>query len=83
MSLPDRKEEQVRRLLEGPHPSVPPDLAVLAAERGRRLLRRRHALRAALWLLLFGAAVVFALWAAFAQPWVTPPVDTTPPLEGW
>ncbi|WP_181138476.1 hypothetical protein [Streptomyces sp. Ru73] len=83
MSPPDRKEAEVRRMLDGPHPLVPPDLAVRAAVRGRRLLFRRRLLGTAGWLLLFLAAVAFTVWAVTQQPWIPPPTRTTPPLEGW
>ncbi|MEV7420532.1 hypothetical protein [Streptomyces sp. NPDC089919] len=83
MSLPDRKELEVRRLLEGPHPVVPADLAPTAAARGARLLRRRQALRRAGWTLLLAAAVAFTVWASLTRPWVTPPSTVAPPLEGW
>ncbi|MEU6081414.1 hypothetical protein [Streptomyces sp. NPDC047108] len=83
MSLPDRKQEEVRRMLDGPHPVVPPDLAARAAEHGRQLLARRRVVRAAVWVVLLAAAVAFAAWAVVAQPWVVPPTDTTPPLDGW
>lgn len=83
MSHADRKEDEVRRMLETRPPLVPPDLATRAAEHGTRLLRRHQALRRAAWLLLVAAAIAFAVWASLAEPWVTPPSDTTPPLEGW
>lgn len=83
MSPPDRKEAQVRRLLEGPQPVVPADLAAGAAQRGDRLLRRRRALRRLGWAGLFAAAVAFAVWASLTQPWVTPSSGISPPLEGW
>lgn len=83
MSGPDRKEDEVRRMLETRHPPVPADLAERAAEHGTRLLRRHRALRRAAWLLLVAAVIAFAIWAAAAEPWVTPPTKTTPPLEGW
>ncbi|WP_328670098.1 hypothetical protein OG905_15675 [Streptomyces sp. NBC_00322] len=83
MSGRERKETEVRRMLETPHPQVPADLAARAAEHGTRLLRRHRALRRALWLLLVAAAIAFALWAMVAQPWAAAPSDTTPPLEGW
>ena len=77
MSPPDRKEEHVRRLLDGPHPPVPVDLAARAAERGRRLLRRRRTVHAALWVLLFAALVTAVVLAITA--WPTPdPLQTTP-----
>lgn len=81
--FPDRKEARVRRLLEGPYPVVPADLAAGAAARGDRLLRRRRVLRGFGWSLLFAAAAAFTVWAALTQPWVTPPADISPPLEGW
>jgi len=83
MSRPDRKEDQVRRMLETRHPMVPADLAARAEEHGARLLRRHRALRRLWWLLLVAAAIAFTVWAAVAEPWVLPPTETTPPLEGW
>ncbi len=84
MSFPDRKETEVRRMLEGPHPVLPPDLAGRATERGRRMLRRHQVVRTIGWLLLFAAVVAFAVWAANVEPWTAPPpTDTTPPLDGW
>ncbi|MGP3984993.1 hypothetical protein [Streptomyces sp. KR80] len=83
MSLPDRKADEVRRMLDGTHPVVPPDLAARAAELGRRILVRRRAVRAVGWALLLVAAVAFTIWAAAVEPWVVPPSETTPPLEGW
>ncbi|MGW2667455.1 hypothetical protein ACWC5F_05245 [Streptomyces sp. NPDC001272] len=83
MSPYDRKEAQVRQLLEGPHPAVPAGLASAAAARGRRLLRRRRALRRLGWAVLWAVAVAFAVWAALTHPWVTPPSHVSPPLEGW
>ncbi|MFI9030626.1 hypothetical protein [Streptomyces sp. NPDC053560] len=82
MSPPDRKEAEVRRMLDGPHPLVPPDLGLRAAVRGRRLLLWRRRLGLAGWLL-FLAAVAFTVWAVTQQPWMPPPSRTTPPLEGW
>lgn len=82
MSRPDRKEDVVRRMLEARPPTVPADLAARAEEHGTRLLRRHRALRRLWWLLLV-AAIAFTVWAAVAQPWVLPPTETTPPLEGW
>lgn len=82
MNPPDRKETEVRRMLDGPHPAVPPGLALRAAERGHRLLLRRRWLLLAGWLLLT-VGVVLCVWALAQQPWLPPPTRTTPPLEGW
>jgi hypothetical protein len=82
MSPYDRKEDEVRRLLDGPHPVVPVDLAPRAAERGRRVLARRRVLHAVLWTLLV-AAVVTALVLASLW-WPSPePLDTTPSIGDW
>ncbi|OEJ25290.1 hypothetical protein AR457_13275 [Streptomyces agglomeratus] len=83
MSLPDRKQDEVRRMLEGAHPPVPADLGPHAAERGARLLRRRMLARRLMWVLLASAVVAFVVWAAVEQPWVAPPSEIAPPLEGW
>ncbi|MET8856285.1 hypothetical protein [Streptomyces sp. NPDC004579] len=83
MNLSER-EAAVRRMLEqAPPPVVPPDLYGEVVRRGRRVQRRGRAVRRLLWLALLAAAVVFAVWAATARPWVEPPSDTTPPLTGW
>lgn len=68
----------MRRLLDGPHPAVPPDLCAEALHRGSRRARRRALGRRLLWLLLGAALVAFLIWATLTQP----PPDTTPPL-GW
>ncbi|WP_420878350.1 hypothetical protein [Streptomyces sporangiiformans] len=83
MSALNRREDAVRRMLEGAPPSVPPDLHADVVRRGRRMLRRRKAARRLLWLLLLAAAVAFVVWASMARPWVEPPSETTPPLTGW
>ncbi|MFF5769123.1 hypothetical protein ACFY8V_02935 [Streptomyces californicus] len=80
---PDPREEQVRRMLDGPHPVLPPDLAARAAHRGGRRLRwRRAAHRTAVWLLA-ALLVAVLVWAGFEQPWTAEPAQVTPPLEGW
>ncbi|MET9323273.1 hypothetical protein ABZX75_24175 [Streptomyces sp. NPDC003038] len=81
--LPDRKEAQVRRLLEGPYPAVPAGFAADAAAHGDRLLRRRRALRRVGWAVLFAAAAAFTVWACLTRPWAAPPTGISPPLEGW
>uniref|UniRef100_A0AAU2JVB3 Uncharacterized protein n=1 Tax=Streptomyces sp. NBC_00049 TaxID=2903617 RepID=A0AAU2JVB3_9ACTN len=81
--FPDRKEAQVRQLMEGPYPVVPVGLAAGAAARGDRLLRRRRVLRRFGWAVLFAAVVAFTVWAALVRPWAAPPSGISPPLEGW
>jgi cell division septal protein FtsQ len=83
MSLPDRKENEVRRMLDGTHPQVPADLGARAAERGERLLRRNVVVRRVMWVLLVAVVVAFVVWMSVAQPWVMPPSEVTPPLEGF
>ncbi|MFB8084156.1 hypothetical protein [Streptomyces sp. NPDC055992] len=83
MSGTGRREDQVRRMLEGPHPQVPADLAERAAERGGRLLRRRRALRRLGMLAVVAAVTVLMVWALLVRPWEAPPAGTTPPLDGW
>ncbi|MCK7627452.1 hypothetical protein MUU72_30890 [Streptomyces sp. RS10V-4] len=81
---PDRKETEARRMLwAGPWPPVPPDLAVRAAARGRRLRLRRRLLHRAGSLLALLALLALALWAAVEQPWHPPPARTTPAVEGY
>lgn len=82
MSRAGRREAAVRELLDGPMPTVPPDLCTDAVRRGTRILRRRTALRRLLWLLLLAAVVAFAVWASITEPWVRPPSETTP-VSGW
>lgn len=81
--LPDRRTREVARTLKGPYPQVPADLALRAGERGARLLRRRRALNRLFVCVLWAVVIVFTVWAATSHPWVAPPADTTPPLEGW
>lgn len=83
MSGTGRKEDEVRRMLEGPHPQVPVDLAERAVERGGRPLRRQRVLRLLGLLALIAAVAAFAVWAVTVQPWQAPPAETTPPLGGW
>ncbi|MFE9563054.1 hypothetical protein ACFYM0_18335 [Streptomyces sp. NPDC006487] len=79
MSRPDPREAQVRRLLEGPYPAVPPDLAAGAAARGDRLLRRRRAVRRTGWALLWAVVVAFVVWASLTGAWSTPSSEVSPP----
>ncbi|OWA24591.1 hypothetical protein [Streptomyces sp. CS057] len=79
----DPREEQVRRMLDGPHPALPPDLAARAVRRGGRRLRRRRAVRRTAGWLLAVVLVVFLVRVGVEQPWATEPAQVTPPLEGW
>ncbi|MFG2170347.1 hypothetical protein ACGFMO_03005 [Streptomyces niveus] len=83
MSGHSRKEDEVRRMLDLPHPKVPADLTARASAHGARLLNRRRTWRLLLWLLVTVAVVAFTVWASAAEPWTVPPSDMTPPLEGW
>ncbi|MEV8347310.1 hypothetical protein [Streptomyces niveus] len=83
MSGHSRKEDEVRRMLDLPHPKVPVDLTARASAHGARLLNRRRTWRLLLWLLVTVAVVAFTVWASAAEPWTVPPSDMTPPLEGW
>ncbi|MFD5148420.1 hypothetical protein [Streptomyces sp. NPDC058401] len=79
MSPADPREAQVKRLLEGPYPAVPPDLAAGAAARGDRLLRRRRTVRRIGWTLLWAAVVAFVVWASLTGAWSTPSSEVSPP----
>ncbi|OEU85415.1 hypothetical protein DB35_15020 [Streptomyces abyssalis] len=82
MRVPDRKETEVRALLESVPPApVPADLAERALRRGLRVAHRRRTAALLLWAF-FAVAVAFAVWAAVAEPWAVQPARTTPPL-GW
>ncbi|MGW7287100.1 hypothetical protein ACWGH4_16585 [Streptomyces sp. NPDC054847] len=83
MNGPERKEDEVRRMMDAPHPVVPAGLGTRAAEQGSRLLRRHRAVRR-VWIgLLIVLVIACAVWATVTEPWAVPPSDTTPPLEGW
>jgi hypothetical protein len=65
---PNRRDEEVRRMLDGPHPMVPADLVPRAAARGRRTVRRRRVARCVLWALLLAAVVAGLVLAAVFWP---------------
>lgn len=77
----DRKEREVRSMLDLVHPAAPPDLADRAMARGLRLLRLRRARDIVLWLLLI-AALVGAGIAAAAYAHSVAPLRVTPPISG-
>ena len=77
--LPNRRDDEVRRLLDTPHPVVPLDLAARAMVRGRRIVRRRHTTYTVLWALLFAAAVTGIVLAVLF--WPEPPASTTLPND--
>lgn len=66
--LPNRRDDEVRRLLDTPHPVVPVDLAARAAVRGRRILHRRRITHAVLWTLVVAAAVAGIVLAVMLWP---------------
>jgi ferric-dicitrate binding protein FerR (iron transport regulator) len=70
-TVPNRRDDEVRRLLDTPHPAVPVDLATRAMLRGRRILRRRRIAGAALWTVLVAAIVAGIVVAALTRPWNT------------
>lgn len=80
MSGQDRREAEVRRLLDGPRPAVPAEMVARAAARGARIVRRRRVVRAVACVLLLLATVAFGVWAALEEPWQPRPTDTAPPL---
>ncbi|MFC7217284.1 hypothetical protein ACFQLX_03735 [Streptomyces polyrhachis] len=82
MSKVDRKETEVRRLLDTPHPPVPPSLAERCAHRGRRILRRRRLVRWGFWILAAAVLVGLAVWAGLTDAWVGSPDTTTPDFTG-
>lgn len=79
----DRREEEVRRLMDGPHPHVPPDFAHAAIARGQRALRRRRLARHVGVMLGLAVILVFTVWAVNTQPWQGDSRPTTPPGIGW
>ncbi|GAA2628528.1 hypothetical protein [Streptomyces axinellae] len=83
MSLPDRKEAEVRKLLaQLPGEPVPADLAERALRRGARLLRRRRVLRTVTWLCALLCLAALAGWLLADRPWSQPPPATSPTV-GW
>ncbi|MBO8187609.1 hypothetical protein [Streptomyces spirodelae] len=84
MSLPDRKEAEVRRLLvQRTAEPVPADLAERALADGARLLRRRRVLRTVLWGVVLAGLLALTAWSLAARPWSEPPPTTTPPAVDW
>ncbi|MFI6939551.1 hypothetical protein ACIBI4_09780 [Streptomyces sp. NPDC050418] len=82
--MSDRKENEVRRLLDaGPAPVVPADLLDEVVHRGARLLRRRVVVRRLVWWAVFLGFLAFVVWVSVADPFVPPPSEVTPPLQGW
>jgi len=79
--LPNRRDDEVRRLLDTPHPVVPIDLTSRAAVRGRGILRRRRAFHTALWALLLAAAIAGIVLAVLF--WPDHPSPTTPGDNTW
>lgn len=67
-SPPNRRDDEVRRLLDTPHPAVPLDLAARAVLRGRRIVHRRRVIHAVLWVLALAAVITGAVLAAALWP---------------
>ena len=77
--LPNRRDDEVRRLLDTPHPVVPVDLGARAMVRGRRIVRRRRTVHTVLWALLVAAIVAGAVLAILTWPDRPPPSPTDGP----
>jgi ferric-dicitrate binding protein FerR (iron transport regulator) len=75
------KEDQVRRMLDGAHPPVPPGLALRAAARGARMAQRRRVIRRIAVLTLLAAVALLLAWLAIADPWAAPPAVIAPPPQ--
>jgi cell division septal protein FtsQ len=65
---PNRRDDEVRQLLDTPHPAVPAELVARATARGRRTVRRRLLARRALWVLLALALVAGVVLAVLLWP---------------
>jgi hypothetical protein len=81
-TLPNRRDDEVRRLLDTPHPVVPLDLTARAMTRGRRIARRRRIVQLALWTLLLAALVAGVVLAVLYWP-QDDPATTTPDGNWW
>ncbi|UWE12550.1 hypothetical protein [Actinacidiphila bryophytorum] len=68
MRAPNRRDDEVRQLLDTPHPVVPAGLVASAAARGRRTVRRRRLARQVLWVLLVAAVVAGIVLAVVTWP---------------
>lgn len=68
MRAPNRRDDEVRQLLDTPHPVVPAGLVAGATARGRRTLRRRRLVRHVLWVLLAAAVVAGIVLAVLTWP---------------
>ncbi|WP_329135866.1 hypothetical protein OG552_23020 [Streptomyces sp. NBC_01476] len=66
--VPNRRDDEVRRLLDTPHPAVPVDLGTRAQQRGRLIVRRRRVLHLVLWVLLAAASVAGIVLAVMLWP---------------
>ncbi|WP_063762366.1 hypothetical protein [Streptomyces sp. NRRL F-5123] len=64
----NRRDDEVRRLLDTPHPIVPAGLVAEATARGRRTVRRRRVLARALWVLLAAAVAAGIVLAVLYWP---------------
>jgi hypothetical protein len=80
-ALPNRRDDEVRRLLDTPHPAVPVDLVFRAIIRGRRTLRRRRVAHTVL-LALLAAAVVAGIVLSVLF-WPQDPATHVPTEGSW
>ncbi|WP_433892050.1 hypothetical protein [Streptomyces sp. CA-111067] len=79
--VPNRRDDEVRRLLDTPHPMVPADLPLRAVVRGRRIVRRRRAAHHVLLALL--AAAVLAGIVVAVMMWPHHDTPQTPSDDGY
>jgi hypothetical protein len=80
---PNRRDDEVRQLLDTPHPAVPAGLVAQAATRGRRTVRRRRFVRHVLWVLLAAAVLAGTVLAVLTWPDHHDPADGTGDGTWW
>jgi hypothetical protein len=80
---PNRRDDEVRQLLDTPHPVVPAGLVAGATARGRRTVRRRRLVRHVLWVLLVAAVAAGIVLAVLTWPDRQPAPDETGDGTWW
>jgi len=82
-TLPNRRDDEVRRLLDTPHPAVPVDLPARAMLRGRRTLHRRRMIRLMVWTMLLTAVVAGVVVAVLMWPDTATSSGVSGPRDSW